>query len=437
MMKDTWKRTLEQEIVLRCSMVRGTFLEDAADAVIALVGTERAKRQVPVSGATNIVRRMLSVTARLYERCAVSGCPEELALLCSDSSFPVWTKKLETIDARPIPTGLVEGGGKGGLRDMLQYLQTCGYCGVVIDWSGSAERPFIMVAEPDDLLPSDITYAPDDPLSPVGIRWRRERDVDGEKRIVYDTWDVSNPENPYFRVMLGSEDVTARVPTLRGSLGQLSGAGYWWRYANGRPFIPCVIYGSPSRVMEGISVTEAALDAVAFRTACKSAVIDAGFPTREVQGLTTGTDADDNAEGTNVNPGDVRVWRNTDETREGKYWQFSAAADPEAMFRTCQAMERDAVTQLGFPIELTATGGEPIAWEVEAQQRAISRWYNICRAGDSILFRRIAAVTNRQLGKSYPESGYSTMYDAEIVEALAASKPEEPQDPAYGPMDEE
>jgi hypothetical protein len=428
----SWKRTIEEEVKLRCLMVRGTFLEAAAQAVVDLLGDERAGRQVPISGATNVVRRGLSVTARLYEYCAADGINDELRLLCSDSSSKLWIDKLTGIGMGPIPSGLVQGGARGGLHDMLEYLQSLEYCGMVIDWSERSGRPFVMVAEPDDLLPTDIEYAPDDPLSPVLVRWKREREVDGRKQIVRDVWDLRNLDNPAFRVELGGEDVTHKVTALAEAYtaGQLSGKGYWWRYKGGRPFMPIVIYGHPSRVMRGIAITEAALDAIAYRTSVKSAVIDSGFPTREVVGLITGTTAEDGApEGSAVNPGDTRVWRHTDELRPGEHWQFSATCDPEAMFRTAQAQENDALTQLGFVVDLTKLGGEPLETAMREQQRNIAKWYNICRAGDSILFRRLAAVCNRQLGKSFPESGYSTLYDRELLEALEAAKPEPNPEP--------
>jgi hypothetical protein len=77
---------------------------------------------------------------------------------------------------------------------------------------------------------------------------------------------------------------------------------------------------------------------------------------------------------------------------------------------------------LGFPVEFTATGGEPMAWEVAAQERAIRRWYDTCRMGDMVLLRRIAAVCNRQLGTAYPEKGYTVAYREEVDADLARAE---------------
>lgn len=430
--QDAWKRTVQQEVELRAAMVRGTWLEAAAEAVVQQLGTERARAQVPISGATNLVRRRLQVTATAYDYCAMTGLDPALALLCSDSSPPMWRDRLAAIGAAPIPSGLVEGGGAGGLRRMLEYLQTLGYCGIAVEWSERSGRPYVVVCRPDDLLPAHIVYAPDDPLSPVLCRWRRERQVDGTDRTVYDVWDLRDMEAPAFRVMIGEEDVTARCDALRQPLadGLLSGPGYQWRYADGRPYMPIVVYGSPGWVMAGVHLTEAALDALVFRTALKSAMIDAGFPTREVRGLTTGTSADTatGQDGSSQGPGDVRVWSRSHEDDPGEHWQFSAAVDPEAMYRVAQAQEVDAANMLGVPLDLTRLGGEPFAHALALQQQEAGRWYNILRSGDAILMRRIAALTNRRIGTTYPESGYSSYYQDELREALGkAERPVVPQ----------
>lgn len=423
----TWKRTAAQEVDLRCRMVEGTFLEEAAQAVIDLLGEERAGRQVPISGASNVIRRMLHVTATLYELCAVTGLVPDMAALCSDASWRGLSRRLAKIGASPMPTGLVEGGEKGGLSDNLEYLQAVGYSGVGIEWSYRTNRPMISAIRPADL---DITYLSDDPSAPARVAWKRERILEGSPYpvTVEDTWDVSDPAAPWFRVMQGGVDVTARVPALAGARDRLEGSGYWWRYSDGRAFIPVVIYGNPGRVMRGIAVTEACLDGVAYRTAAKSSMIDAGFATREVSNLTTGTDYDATktpAQGTeqgNQGPGDVRRWRRVAEEDATDHWSWSAAVDPEVMLRTAQAQERDAVSQLGFPVEFTATGGEPLAWEVQAQERAIHRWYSVCRSADVVLLRRIAALCNRQLGTAFPETGYTVAYRDEVEQELQAAE---------------
>jgi hypothetical protein len=187
--------------------------------------------------------------------------------------------------------------------------------------------------------------------------------------------------------------------------------------------MPFVVDGNPSRVMDSLALTEATLDAVAFRTSTKSSVIDSGFPTREVEGLTTGTEKDKETgqEGSSQGPGDVRVWRRVNELEAGTHWEFSATGDPKSLFEVCMMLEADAAMQIGFPLQLTNTGGDPLEHEVEAQRRAIRRWYNVVRAGDALLLRRLAAVTNKRTGSVFAEEGYSALYLDEVEAALAAA----------------
>jgi hypothetical protein len=98
------------------------------------------------------------------------------------------------------------------------------------------------------------------------------------------------------------------------------------------------------------------------------------------------------------------------------------------MFRVGQAHDRDALSALGFPVELTHTGGEPLAHEIEAQKRAIATWNDILRLGDSLLLRRIAAVANRETGAGYAEDGYSALYLDEVDAALMPQDEEDEED---------
>ena len=96
-------------------------------------------------------------------------------------------------------------------------------------------------------------------------------------------------------------------------------------------------------------------------------------------------------------------------------------------------MEADLLSALGYPVDYTKTGGEPLSHEVEARARAIRRWYGVCRAGTAQLLERIAAVTNNALDTNYAEEGYSIRFLEEVDAAIGASKPEPTVDPSDEP----
>ena len=430
-----WKRTWRQEIELRCALVDGVYIDEQLTKIEDMLGSSRASRQVPVSLSGGVFQRMLSVTAILYDRCAMSGMDPEFARLLSAASSPGWRAKLAAVDLAPIPTGLVQGGGDGGLTDNLRYLQACEHGAIQIGFSERSQRPYIRVVKPSAVA---AKYMPDDPLSPVRGRVARTRMVGGEERDVIDEWDVSDLGAPRFRVLESKRenlededlpDITIDVDAFRRDLSRFSGSGYWWRYtqapSKGRPYMPLVIYGSPHRAMRGVSIAEGSLESGVLRTSAMSSHIDGGFRTREVVGLIVAQDANvqTGQGGATQGPGDVRIWTDTGDATPGRHFSFDPAADSEMLFRVCRQLDHDLATQLGFPLELTSTGGAPLDHEIEAQRRAIRRWYDIARAGDSVLMRRLAATANAALGTSYAESGYSPSYLDELDEILTPAAP--------------
>lgn len=416
----SYKRTLSEELRLRCLLVESAHQDFLVSKVKDMLGEERAKRQVPVSLASNPLRRALGVTAILYDQCAVSGVSPRLAELCGEMAAPTTLAKYAAAGLRPMPQGLVEGGSEGGLRDALEYLQACEYVVVTAEWSVFTGRLTLSVARPCD---TRVFYDTDDHGFATRIEVDRTRKIRGKDVEVTDIWNLLEPS---LRVYRGRRDVTGECDALAGAHqeGALAGDGYWWRWRQGeragQPYIPCGVYGHPSRTPRAVQLAEGSLEAGVMRTSAMSAMLDAGFPGRNVRNLSTGTSADGSTTGTDKNPGDVTVWHDTDEVRSSEHWEWTAGADVEAMWRQVRAAEADLLSALGYPVDYTQTGGEPLEHEVEARARAIRRWFGICRAGDVMLLERLAAVAGKALGEDIPETGYGALYLDEVTDALAA-----------------
>jgi hypothetical protein len=150
--------------------------------------------------------------------------------------------------------------------------------------------------------------------------------------------------------------------------------------------------------------------------------LDTGFPKRCVKGLTTGTSSDSEGEGTSTMPGDVTVFRDTDDTRPGEHWEWGPGGDPEAMYRLAKEYDREVLEWLGFPVDQVTAGGEPLEYVREAQERAIRQWYNTCRMGDGVLLKRIVAMINRARDKRHPEGPFRTLYREEIERMLSRKR---------------
>jgi len=181
--------------------------------------------------------------------------------------------------------------------------------------------------------------------------------------------------------------------------------------------------------MQNIHLTEGAITSGVYRTCLAASMLDSGFPGRNVRGMKTGADAQPGSPGPGTTgqatmPGDVVAWRDSQDGTPPEHWEWSPGSDPEKMFRVVHAYDADLISQLGVPVELSSTGGEPLAHELEEQEAAIRRWYDRCAVGDAELFRDLAAVRNRALkGRLEPESGHGFLYREQITEALAAVEP--------------
>jgi len=426
--KPNYKRTPEEELLLRCLMVESAHQDYMIAKLRDMLGPERAKRQVPISVSANPLRKTLNSTATMYNLAAVSGMGDRLFGLLRGAVPPETMERYGRAGLVPMPHGLTEGGVHGGLRDALEYLQACEYVVVAVGWAGVARQPYIHVIRSCDANP--LYDASVDPYNPIRIEISRQRMYKGQLADVCDVWDLLEPS---LTVRLGDRDgriITGEIPSLRADYeaGLLSGEGYWWRWRQGerkgQAYLPCVVYGMVGRLHRGMLLSEGGLEAGVMRTSAMTVTIDCGFPDRNVVGLKTGTDSDDQmAEGTALNPGDIRVWHNADETRPGTHWEFGPGADAEAMWRNSRTFEADISAALGFPVDYTSTGGAPLDHEVKARQQALSRWFGICRHGDVPLIERIAAVAGKALNEDIPETGYSTIYLEEVTEALEAAMP--------------
>jgi len=349
---------------------------------------------------------------------AVTGLGDVLASAIGDASAKTLIAKYGTFGARPMPTVLQRVAG-----DALRYRLGCNWVGVALGWSTRASRPFLQVVTPDDLT---VTYASDDPLTPTVIEWRRSNAV-GEELL--DVSDLTDPENPKYTVTDKSGKSVLEE--------DLSGAAYWWRYADGRPFHRIVISGDPRQPYLGLPLVEGSLRLTTGYTTFWAGMRDAGFPSRHALGVELeGSDAADGSEGQASGPEVVHRWRMTNPEKIGTLIQFGPGFDPEVIGRALRNYELGLLAASGLPVAFEATGGEPTESEARELNEAIRGTYAECRGQDTLILRRMAAITNRAgenaeaAGKprpypEIPEYGYGVLYRDEIEDALEAVAPPE------------
>lgn len=406
----------------RCLMVEGDIRDMGATASRDYLGPNRSAALPPLDLSMNLVQKYLSIVARCLDLAAVKGATPALLGLMRDSSSSIYADDLAELGYAPVPTSLLEGSGSvPGLRRVLAYLCACHVSACYLDYGEQSKRLFIEPIRPCDLT---ITYSDSDPTAIVRIEWARSMTVGlARSQNVSKVWDISDPANPFFAIEQNGKDITNKVP---GVDQDLKGDGYLarWSYEDGRPFIPVVVVGRPQDVWQLSSIAAGVRTSIVQRHALMGVMLDTGFPGRNVARMRPSSSTTDSATGeesVDPGPGDVIVWRDTDDNRPGDHWEWTPGGDPEQMLKTIHAQERDVVSQLGIPLDLTSTGGEPLAEEIRRQQEASARWADLMRDGLFVTFRRFAALSNRlQLAQErIPETGYTFLLGHEVREAIA------------------
>ncbi len=420
--KGSVKRTPQQEAALRVRILDQQHAQDVIDRVKAELGTRRAAGMGPVDLSRNALCSYVERRGRAYlVPPAVTGLGEALARAIGDATATTTIEKYAAIPARPMPSVMV-----AASQDALRYRLGANFCGVAVGWSDREERPTLEVVSPDDL---EITYASDNPLTPTVIRWRRSLD-DHE---VYDVSDLTDLDNPVYRIEKGGEDITGDV------LGhELSGDAYWWRYEDGRPFHRVIVSGDPRHPYRNLHLVEGTMRLCAGYTGWWAGMRDAGYPSRHALGLDLDGAGSITGEGEGVESGPeyVQSWQHRNPDKPGTILQLGPGYDPEIIGRALRTYELGLLSASGLPVDWEGTGGEPSARDAEALDESIQATYPDCRGQDVLLLRRLASVCNRA-GEAaeaegrprpyapIPERGYGVLYRGEIE--FPAAKPAAPE----------
>jgi len=427
------QRTPEQQVELVVRILDGAHFEDVRTRARAELGS-----RADMLGPLDMTRNTLSAYVRRINRAhespvpLVDGLAPELAALLGDQSASTTVDLYSQAGGRPMPTTLVE-----AATECMRYRLGAGFAGVLLGYSERARSVYLEVVKPDNL---ELLYASHDPMEPTIIRHRRIREIEGRREEAVDVYDLTDLDNPVYRVEVAGEDRTAEI------LGQtFTGDDYWWRYSDGTPFHRLVVAGDTRHPYATNQLVEATLATCVLWTHWHAGVRDAGHPQRNVRGLTLAgmdTEADTGAAGFQTGPETVLQWVDIDPDRPGNHWQDGPGFDPERIGKAIRDWELTAMSSLGLPVGYEATGGEPLEHERRALDALIGRTYPDARRLDSEILRRTAAMANRaetiDLGVALSEEPYGCLFSDEVRAALAAvMPPESPETPIEEDSDDE
>lgn len=396
------KRSDHEELRLRVRMLNSTHIADVLQKAKDELGT-RGEQIGPLDVTRNPAVRFTSTLCTAHvEPAGVTGLDEGLSRLIGDSSSTVARKRYRVLGYSIMPTEL-----RTVSKDAERYLVFCHYVGILCGWSARFRRPTVRVVTPDDLA---VEYDADAPGAPIRIKHRCMGLVNGKMEPVVEVYDLSNLDAPAYR-----------VETPGGVLvSEKTGDAYPWRFSDGTPYCRIVIYGRAENLARGLEIVEATLRVAVGWSFWWAGFRDACFKGRNVSGMdlagagsvTDPSGHGDGSQGAEIGPEDVARWVHTDPDKPGEHWQWDAPFDVQAMASAVTMYETQALSQLGFPVDLTATGGEPIAYEVEAREVAAHAHYDQLRAGDVEVLRILAAITNYETQSTGKPTNYPDGPDA-------------------------
>lgn len=330
-----------------------------------------------------------------------------------------------TYDAEPVVTMEVDGeplDASGMVHprtwQMFQrlalFVSGLNECFVRLDWD-TAGGTSVRIVPPDEVIP----YAhPSRPSELVAVEWLRPRTIPAEYRTdiaeewTWEVWDVSDPEQPVFRILSGDrkEDRTAWYVDA-------SADPYPYRDTSGKPIFPWVVYhrAATGKIMDpfyGRELYEGTLRLACLWTGWSHGVVEASWPQRwglnvEVPSATLVGEGSARRAEVVVDPTSVALFSGTN-GQTGSLGQFQPGLDVAATSAALSQYERDLAVYAGLsPGDLMATGdaqsGYAISVSRDGLRKAQRRLEPQFRAGDTQMLALAAKLMNAYQGTNLPE----------------------------------
>ncbi len=394
---------------LRRRMLYGAWREDLDHRIAQAIGAVRREAWGVPDLSSNVFRSSMQSLAVLYDRRPqithnTPGAADELASYVVEAGLWPLMQRVQRDTL--------------GMREMFLRVDVT----IDRDEPGGAEVSYRPI--PPDLV---LAYAhPEHPDEPVEVReLRLRKGKDGKPRWCYDVLSIAYLDMPCYKVVApDGEDLSLEYLGVEGGL---MGEAYPYRYADGQPFLPIVLYHAAKTGMlfdpyEASELVEGSLNVSVFWSMFGHVIRQASWPQRYAVGVRVPSamiDGDQEAtlrESVIPDPATVLLFEPSDEGMSPQISQWDAGADPEKLQEAISLYERRLAAFAGIsPSDVQRVAGDPrsgfaLAISREAARESQRRYEPVFSPIDEELLGITAALVNRVTGSALPEDDYRVAY---------------------------
>ena len=283
-------------------------------------------------------------------------------------------------------------------------------------------------------VPPDMVIAeasPENPDEPIEFKELRLReDAAGRKRWTWDYFSIEADEEPSYRILSAGENAGEDLSAeYLGVPGGLIGDAYPYRYADGTPFLPIVLYHAAKTGLlfdpfEAAELVEGSLNVAVLWTFFGHTVRSASWPQRYAVGVRVPSASVGGEMETTIresvvsDPSTVLLFEPSDEGVMPQISQWASGADPEALQAAIGLYERRIAAFAGLsPADVQRVAGDPrsgfaLAISREGAREAQKRFEPVFQPVDEELLSKTAALINRAAGDQLLEFGYRVAYES-------------------------
>lgn len=412
----SWDVNRRDENRVRRRLISGTWLDEVIGRIAEHFDPVRQQVLGRPTLARNLARTVVRQLAVLYDQQPQARHED------GDERAEAWLDDMARV-------GLWTLGPRHQQRTLLVREGLRGF-----DVAGPPDARRLILCSP----PADLVYAEsgdDDPGQPaLLVEARRAPPAAAvQSEWVWHVWDLRDPAAPTYSVRrpksVKDGDAALRADDLTEAVvgGRFDGDAYPFRFSDGRPFIPRVLYhaertGALWDPWEGQEIVDGAFDVAMLWTFWLHCVKDASWPQRWVINAILRGASGEGSEGFErfravpADPGAVMQFYEREGTG-GQIGQWLPGADPNALEMAIASFERATAIQFDLaPADFEQTGspqsGYAIAIKRSAAREAQRRMEPQFREGDEALLGMLAAASNRLHQTSLPEEGWSVTYPA-------------------------